>query len=147
MRSNITFACSHLDAQHLLLTASALQLRRPAGWQAWQWMLVWMLACMPAWLHYGCLMPLPLPPPMLQVGDVLDRGDQELQILYYLERLQQEAEWAGGKLHVLNGNHETMNVMGYHRYATAGEPGTSCGRRDSTDAMLHSWGRWLCSRQ
>ena len=33
----------------------------------------------------------------MQVGDVLDRGDQELQIFYFLERLQQEAEMAGGK--------------------------------------------------
>ena len=40
-----------------------------------------------------------------QVGDILDRGDQEIQIFYFLERLQREAESAGGKLYVLNGNH------------------------------------------
>ena len=34
---------------------------------------------------------------------MLDRGDQEVQIFYFLERLQQEAEAAGGKLSVLNG--------------------------------------------
>ena len=55
---------------------------------------------------------------MAQVGDQLDRGDNEIQILYFLERLQKEAEEAGGKLHVLNGNHETMNVAGRFTYAT-----------------------------
>ena len=38
-----------------------------------------------------------------QVGDILDRGDHELQIFYLLERLQGEAQRAGGRLHVLNG--------------------------------------------
>lgn len=38
-----------------------------------------------------------------QVGDVLDRGDEELRILYFLERLQAEAKAAGGQLYVLNG--------------------------------------------
>eukprot|EP00955_Chlamydomonas_euryale_P034515 349806-Chlamydomonas_euryale.AAC.1 len=33
---------------------------------------------------------------------------------------QVEAEAAGGKLYVLNGNHETMNVATNHRYATPG---------------------------
>lgn len=55
---------------------------------------------------------------MAQVGDQLDRGDNEIQILYFLERLQREAEEAGGKLHILNGNHETMNVAGRFTYAT-----------------------------
>jgi hypothetical protein len=50
----------------------------------------------------------------------LDRGDQELRLLYLLERLQRQAAAAGGALHVLNGNHETMNVGGNFRYATAG---------------------------
>ncbi|KAK9825447.1 hypothetical protein WJX81_001287 [Elliptochloris bilobata] len=54
----------------------------------------------------------------VQVGDQLDRGDHELEILYFLERLQREAARAGGALHILNGNHETMNVAGRFRYAT-----------------------------
>ena len=56
---------------------------------------------------------------LVQVGDQLDRGDNEIQILYFLERLQKEADAAGGALHILNGNHETMNVGGRLRYATA----------------------------
>ena len=56
----------------------------------------------------------------LQVGDQLDRGDEEVEILYWLERLQREASKAGGALHILNGNHETMNAGGRFRYATRG---------------------------
>lgn len=42
---------------------------------------------------------------MCQVGDILDRGDQEVKLLYMLERLQHQAAAAGGALWVLNGNH------------------------------------------
>ncbi|GMH46063.1 hypothetical protein BSKO_14027 [Bryopsis sp. KO-2023] len=56
----------------------------------------------------------------VQVGDQLDRGDHEIQILYFLERLQREAKEAGGALHVINGNHETMNMAGRFRYCTQG---------------------------
>ena len=57
---------------------------------------------------------------VVQVGDVLDRGDGEVACLFLLERLAREAELAGGAVHVLNGNHETMNVAGRYRYATPG---------------------------
>ncbi|GBF93820.1 hypothetical protein Rsub_06152 [Raphidocelis subcapitata] len=67
----------------------------------------------------------------VQVGDILDRGDEELPLLYFLERLQEQAAAAGGALHVLNGNHETMNVAGNFRYATAG-----------ADAEMAAWATW-----
>ena len=141
-----------------------------------------------------------------QVGDQLDRGDNELQILYWLERLQREAarvsafprassslyyvtrlpltrEWrplrgptayflmlwhpssrqgtsvnfgrvvmylqppcveqcwmwqAGGRLHVLLGNHETMNAAGRFNYATL--PGLVEFYNAQT---LHAWGAGL----
>ncbi|KAF5832188.1 Metallo-dependent phosphatase-like protein [Dunaliella salina] len=56
----------------------------------------------------------------VQVGDILDRGDNEIHICYFLERLQAQALKAGGKLYVLNGNHETMNIMGNTRYSSPG---------------------------
>jgi hypothetical protein len=57
---------------------------------------------------------------VVQTGDQLDRGDDERAILDLLERLTAEAKAAGGALHVLNGNHETMNVLGDFRYVTPG---------------------------
>jgi hypothetical protein len=55
---------------------------------------------------------------VVQTGDQLDRGDDEREILEFLERLAEEAKQAGGALHVLNGNHESMNVLGDFRYVT-----------------------------
>eukprot|EP00301_Raphidiophrys_heterophryoidea_P010606 c15788_g1_i1.p1 GENE.c15788_g1_i1~~c15788_g1_i1.p1 ORF type:complete len:393 (-),score=95.20 c15788_g1_i1:51-1187(-) len=54
----------------------------------------------------------------IQVGDLLDRGEDEIQVLYFIERLKHEARQAGGALHVINGNHETMNINSQFRYAT-----------------------------
>lgn len=50
------------------------------------------------------------------VGDNLDRGDQVLEILWFLFYLQKEAEHAGGKVQVLLGNHEIMVLQGDIRY-------------------------------
>lgn len=55
---------------------------------------------------------------LVQVGDQLDRGDDEPEILRLLERLSIEAKAAGGAVHVLNGNHEIMNAVGDLRYVT-----------------------------
>ena len=56
----------------------------------------------------------------VQVGDQLDRGGDEVAILFMLERLRREARAAGGELIVMNGNHETLNVAGKFRYAFKG---------------------------
>lgn len=57
---------------------------------------------------------------VVQTGDQLDRGDGERDIIEFLDRVQTEAEKAGGQLHVMNGNHETMNALGDFRYVTPG---------------------------
>jgi hypothetical protein len=57
---------------------------------------------------------------LVQTGDQLDRGDDELEILDLLEDLTVQARAAGGAVHVLNGNHELMNVKQDLRYVTLG---------------------------
>jgi Calcineurin-like phosphoesterase len=57
---------------------------------------------------------------VVQTGDQLDRGDDERAILDLLDRLVEDAKKAGGALHVLNGNHEVMNVALDFRYVTEG---------------------------
>ncbi|MEZ4463897.1 MAG: metallophosphoesterase [bacterium] len=57
---------------------------------------------------------------LVQTGDVLDRGDDEVAIYQLLWRLQGEAQAAGGAVVLLNGNHEIMNVQGDLRYVTPG---------------------------
>ena len=58
---------------------------------------------------------------LVQVGDVVDRGPDSLRIIRDLMRLQKEAARQGGRVIVLVGNHEAMNVTGDLRYTTEGE--------------------------
>lgn len=55
---------------------------------------------------------------VVQTGDQIDRGDQDREVLDVLEKLQGEAQAAGGSLVVLNGNHELMNAVLDFRYVT-----------------------------
>eukprot|EP01018_Ginkgo_biloba_P036815 Gb_09744 [translate_table: standard] len=55
---------------------------------------------------------------VVQVGDLLDRGGEELKVIYLLEKLKQEAQKAGGAMVIMNGNHEIMNIEGDFRYVT-----------------------------
>ena len=57
---------------------------------------------------------------VVQVGDQLDRGDDEPEVMELIERLDEEARAAGGRFHALIGNHETMNVEADLRYVTPG---------------------------
>ncbi|MEM9525329.1 MAG: metallophosphoesterase [Bacteroidota bacterium] len=50
------------------------------------------------------------------VGDVFDRGDQVNATLWMIHNLQKEAATAGGRVHFLLGNHETMILEGDIRY-------------------------------
>ncbi|MCO4763698.1 MAG: metallophosphoesterase [Myxococcales bacterium] len=57
---------------------------------------------------------------VVQVGDQLDRGNDEKAILLLLDVVADRAHKAGGALYVLNGNHETMNVALNFSYVTPG---------------------------
>lgn len=46
---------------------------------------------------------------LVQIGDVLDRGDKPKEIFDLAIRLEKEAEAAGGRVHMMIGNHEEMN--------------------------------------
>jgi hypothetical protein len=47
---------------------------------------------------------------LVQIGDVLDRGDGAKDIFDLIKHLEKEAEAAGGRVHMLIGNHEEMNL-------------------------------------
>ncbi len=55
---------------------------------------------------------------VVQTGDQVDRGDQDREVLDVLEKLEHEAQKAGGALHVLLGNHELMQPSFDFRYVT-----------------------------
>lgn len=56
----------------------------------------------------------------VQLGDVLDRGDNEIGAVMLLRELDRQARREGGAVYMLNGNHEALNVCGDFRYATPG---------------------------
>ena len=55
------------------------------------------------------------------VGDILDRGPESRAAMDLLMRIEDEAALAGGKVHVLIGNHEAMNLIGDLRYVAKAE--------------------------
>lgn len=57
---------------------------------------------------------------VVQLGDILDRGDDAMEILGLLDGLGEQARAAGGEVHLLNGNHELMNVKLDMRYVSVG---------------------------
>jgi len=58
---------------------------------------------------------------LVSLGDLLDRGADSRKVMDLLQRLQGEASAAGGRVHVVLGNHEAMNVLGDLRYVDPGE--------------------------
>lgn len=86
---------------------------------------------------------------LVVVGDVMDRGDKVTEILWWLYQLEQQAHSAGGKVHLLLGNHETMVLYNDLRYINkkyqqvAQRLGTDYSGLYSESSVL---GQWLRSR-
>jgi hypothetical protein len=58
---------------------------------------------------------------LVQTGDILDRGAESRAVLDLLRKLEGEAARAGGRVHVLLGNHEVMRLVQYLRDVSPGE--------------------------
>ncbi|MDH3745378.1 MAG: metallophosphoesterase, partial [Acidobacteriota bacterium] len=56
---------------------------------------------------------------LVVAGDFLDRGAEDRQLMDLLRRLERESVAAGGRVHVLLGNHEVMNLFRDTRYVSA----------------------------
>lgn len=57
---------------------------------------------------------------LVQLGDILDRGEDEISILSLLRSLDIQAKAEGGAVFQVNGNHESMNVEGDFRFVDSG---------------------------
>ena len=83
---------------------------------------------------------------LVSVGDLLDRGPDSRAVMDLLMRLQGEAAAAGGRVHVVLGNHELMNLVGDLRYVAPGEYAAFAGDEDDalraqTRALVRDAGR------
>jgi hypothetical protein len=58
---------------------------------------------------------------LVVTGDLLDRGPASRQAMELLMQLEEQALLAGGRVHVLLGNHEVMNLVGDLRYVSREE--------------------------
>jgi hypothetical protein len=81
------------------------------------------------------------------VGDLFDRGDDVTKVLWLIHKLEPQAEWAGGKVHVLLGNHEIMTLTNDLRYIGRKEKSLSIAFKVGYDLMFHPkksyLGSWL----
>ena len=79
------------------------------------------------------------------VGDLLDRGPRSRDAMDLLMRIEGEAQAAGGYVHVLIGNHESMNMTGDMRYVSKSEYAAFAG--DETREQRDRWFRAYLRRQ
>jgi calcineurin-like phosphoesterase family protein len=100
---------------------------------------------------------------LVQTGDFLDRGPKARETMDLLMSLQREAQRQGGRVVVLMGNHEAMNIFGDLRYVSnedyasfAEDRGSQKGKTDTTAPAGFAercaalgpdgkYGRWLRS--
>lgn len=57
----------------------------------------------------------------VQMGDIVDRGDDTILLYKLIQSLKHQASEAGGKVLPILGNHEVMNMMHDFRYVTEGD--------------------------
>ena len=84
------------------------------------------------------------------LGDVFDVGQHQTEILWLIYKLEGEAARAGGDVHLVLGNHETMALLGDHRYLDARYEQTARALGASSYAELFArtsvLGQWLRTR-
>ena len=85
---------------------------------------------------------------LIQTGDLIDDGIRVRDVMDLFMRLQEEAEAAGGKVIVLLGNHEALNILGirrsvnYETYQTFADEKSASRQADAYETHV----RWLNDR-
>ena len=83
------------------------------------------------------------------LGDIFDRGDGVVDLLWFVHKLEQQAEQAGGKVHFLLGNHEVMAMTGDVRYINRKYRYTMASLKKNYEELFNEdtyLGRWLRSK-
>lgn len=79
---------------------------------------------------------------LVQLGDFTDRGSQVRQVMDYLRQLETAAADAGGRVIILLGNHEAMNLTGHFRDVTP-EIYASFAEGDDKSLRREAWRQWV----
>ena len=83
---------------------------------------------------------------LIILGDVFDRGDKVTECLWFIQKLEMQAENWKGKVHYLLGNHEIMVLQGDDRYV-ADKYKKTAELMQSSHKDLYApnseFGRWL----
>jgi hypothetical protein len=87
---------------------------------------------------------------LVVVGDMVDRGNDATAVLWFLYRLEPQAEAAGGRLDILLGNHEVMVLVNDLRYVQPKELAIARAHGVGYDRMFDPrssiLGTWLVSK-
>ncbi len=86
---------------------------------------------------------------LVLVGDFVDRGNSTTQQLWFIYKLEQEAENYGGLVHFILGNHELYNLQGKYESASRKYYGVASilGKQHHNLYDDHSFlGRWMTSK-
>jgi hypothetical protein len=81
----------------------------------------------------------------VQLGDMVDRGPDSKGAIALFRRLQEEAPKSGGKVIVVMGNHEAMNMQGDWRYVSPEDLASYGGKEARTKAFSAEGeeGKWI----
>ena len=84
------------------------------------------------------------------LGDLFDRGAQVTKVLWFIYQLEEKAKSAGGKVHLVLGNHEIMIMTKDLRYLNVKEKNIAIGHEVTYDQMFHPQnsllGLWLSGK-
>ncbi len=84
------------------------------------------------------------------LGDLFDRGDDVTKVLWFIHELEVKAAKAGGKSHLVLGNHEIMTMTKDLRYLSRKENNIAIAYGLSYDVLFHPidsyLGAWLRSK-
>ncbi|CAM9396969.1 unnamed protein product [Chrysoparadoxa australica] len=83
---------------------------------------------------------------LVQMGDIMDRGEEDLAAEMLLFKLEAEAEEAGGKIYRMLGNHEMMNCMGTQRDAHSEAHVPFLDLTDSFSGIIERYRPYLTSQ-
>jgi len=86
---------------------------------------------------------------LVLVGDFVDRGNSTTQVLWFIYKLEQEAQKHGGFVHYIIGNHEIKNMQGRYNAASKKYYGIS-GILEKRPHELYGsnsfLGRWMSTK-